>query len=240
MAQWPKLRAVGYLILLLTILDLGLGLALESYGAAHGWYWAEPLVGFTTSLLFIWLVAFPPRIGEVQITRATLLVCIMIATLGELVLSAYFELYLYRRSILPSFVPPGHVLLFLLGVTISQMRWFKLGNVLAVVSGVVLVFAWEIAHGRDWLSAGFLLVFVPCLLWGPHRNLYAVMFVLALGLEFYGTWLGCWKWQPYIVGLGPVLPLRSANPPLAAGAAYAVLDLLTFQVTLWLTGSRRG
>lgn len=221
-------------ILLLTLLDLGLGLALESYGAGRGWYWAEPLVGFTTSLLYIWFVAFPPRIGEVQITRATLLVCLMLAILGELVMSAGFQFYLYRQSILPAFVPPGHVLLFLSGVAITQMRWFKLGNVLAMVGGVLGVWVWQFAHGHDWLSVGFLIVFLPCLVWGPHRNLYAVMFVLALGLEFYGTWLGCWKWQPFIIGLGA--PLRSANPPLAAGAGYTALDLATFQVTLWLVG----
>jgi hypothetical protein len=227
---------MGALILLLTVLDLGLGLALESYGAHRGWYWAEPLVGFTTSLLYIGLVAFPPKIGAVQITRATLLVCLMLAILGELVMSAYFQFYLYRQSILPAFVPPGHVLLFLSGVAITQFKWFRLDNVLIMVAGVLIVFAWQIAHGRDWLSVGFLLVFLPCMVWGPHRNLYAVMFVLALGLEFYGTWLETWKWQPYIVGLGA--PLHSANPPLAAGAGYTALDLATFQVTVWLLGRR--
>jgi hypothetical protein len=226
---------MGALILFLTVVDLGLGLALESYGAQRGWYWAEPLVGATTSLLYVWLLAFPPRIGKVQITRATLLVCLMLAILGELVMSAGFQFYLYRQSILPAFVPPGHVLLFLSGVAITQMRWFRLGLVLPFVGLVLCAFAWQISHGRDWLSVGFLLVFLPCMVWGPHRNLYAVMFVLALGLEFYGTWLGTWAWQPFIVGLGA--PLHSANPPLAAGAGYTALDLATFQVTFWLLGA---
>ena len=48
------------------------------------------------------------------------------------------------------------------------------------------------------------------------------MFVLALAMEIYGTWLGNWTWARDVPWLG----LTAVNPPLAAGAFYCVLDLL--------------
>jgi hypothetical protein len=57
---------------------------------------------------------------------------------------------------------------------------------------------------------------------GPARKLYATMFLLALAMEIYGTWLGNWTWSPHVPWLG----LTTLNPPLAAGAFYCVLDLL--------------
>ena len=48
------------------------------------------------------------------------------------------------------------------------------------------------------------------------------MFVLALAMEIYGTWLGNWAWDIDVPWLG----LTTINPPLAAGAFYCMLDLL--------------
>jgi hypothetical protein len=48
------------------------------------------------------------------------------------------------------------------------------------------------------------------------------MFTLALAMELYGTALGNWTWRPVVPGLG----IGAANPPFAAGAFYALLDLL--------------
>jgi hypothetical protein len=67
-----------------------------------------------------------------------------------------------------------------------------------------------------------LALFLLCLRCGPAPRLYVSMFLLSLAMELWGTWLGNWTWRPTVIGLG--WPL--ANPPLAAGAFYCVLDLL--------------
>ena len=64
----------------------------------------------------------------------------------------------------------------------------------------------------------------------PSRKLYATMLVLSLAMELWGTWLGNWTWRREVPWLG----LVTDNPPLAAGAFYATLDLLVVStVAAW-------
>jgi hypothetical protein len=65
-------------------------------------------------------------------------------------------------------------------------------------------------------------LFFACMWLSPSRKLYAIMFVLSLAMELYGTWMGNWIWSAQVPWLG----LRADNPPIAAGAFYCVLDLL--------------
>jgi hypothetical protein len=78
------------------------------------------------------------------------------------------------------------------------------------------------ASGRDTLGPLLFALFLACLWLSPSRRLYATMFVLSLAMELYGTWLGNWAWSAHVPWLG----LTAANPPIAAGAVYCVLDLL--------------
>jgi hypothetical protein len=79
-----------------------------------------------------------------------------------------------------------------------------------------------IVSGAGTLDALLFTIFVLCLSFGRARKLYAVMFVLALAMELYGTALGNWRWSASV----PWTHLTALNPPLAAGAFYSVLDLL--------------
>ena len=74
----------------------------------------------------------------------------------------------------------------------------------------------------DSFGALLFALFLVCLRFGRARKLYAVMFVLALAMELYGTWLGNWTWLRAVPWLG----LSTLNPPLAAGVFYCLLDLL--------------
>ncbi|MDH3287443.1 MAG: hypothetical protein OEP48_06940 [Betaproteobacteria bacterium] len=76
--------------------------------------------------------------------------------------------------------------------------------------------------GADIFGLALYSIFLACMAFGRTKKLYAVMFVLALAMELYGTWLGNWTWSRTVLWLG----LSTLNPPLAAGAFYCVLDLL--------------
>lgn len=214
-----------------------LGLVIESYGAQHGWRWSQEFVEFSTFALYFYFLYDPPRVGKMQITRTMLLVCLAIAAVGELILTGYNKFYLYRVSLMPLFVPPGHVLIFLCGLSISQQRWFRMGPALMIAGMIIGVFLVQISHGKDFLSVGWLALFIPAMIWGKERALYATMFSFTLGVELVGTYLGVWHWQPKLYFYGYIL--NAANPPLTAGGGYAILDLLTVQGTLLIEQYRQ-
>lgn len=196
------------------VLTIVAGLWLDSIGPD----WIRMVVsGWTWALLaaLCWQVD-PAR-------RSLWLSCLAWATFGEIILSLVWGLYDYRLGNLPLFVPPGHVLLFALGMWLTERLPDALtSTVPALGGGLVLAFALLQA---DTLSLPLFAFFLLCIRFGPSPKLYSTMFVLALLMELYGTALGSWTWHILIPGL----PLTAANPPLAAGAFYCLLD--------WLAGS---
>ena len=149
-----------------------------------------------------------------------LAVCVFYATLGEIFLSLVWGLYEYRLFNVPLFVPPGHALLFMLGRYLAERSrdWITWFVPLAATPFVFLL----AVTGIGTLDALLFALFLLCMLSGRASKLYAVMFVLSLAMEVYGTWLGNWTWMPQ----APWLGFTTINPPLAAGAFYCMLDML--------------
>jgi len=126
-------------------------------------------------------------------------------------------------------VPPGHALLFALGVTLAARlpHWITWAVPLAAAP-LIVALAWT---GSDTLGAPLFArlsaMQASSSANSRARKLYAVMFMLALAMEIYGTAPGNWAWH----GDVPWLGLNTLNPPLAAGAFYCVLDLLVVVTT---------
>lgn len=197
------------------------GLLVDQFGSAHGQMLVNALAWFAFAAL--WTRSAPG-------VRPALLACLLFATAGEVFLSLVWGLYQYRLGNLPLFVPPGHVLLFFLGTQLAT----RLGDgaewwIAALALPVVAFFAWS---GRDTLGPLLYALFLACMVLSPSRKLYATMFVLSLAMELYGTWIGNWRWSHEVPWLG----LAAANPPLAAGAFYCVLDLLVVLAVVKLGG----
>jgi len=188
-----------------------LGLPLDKAGGIPG----QVVVSVWTWALFLVLLA---RIN--QQLRIPLMLCLVISTLGECGLSLVWGLYVYRLQNVPFFVPPGHVLLFALGLTFAPHlpRW-SLVVVAAFAAGYG---ATAFVTSTDTFSSALAVLLLVFMAFGRHRRLYAMMFVISLLMELYGTWIGNWAWAPAVPGL----PLTSANPPLCVGALYCALDLL--------------
>ena len=153
--------------------------------------------------------------------RRLLVLCLVISTAGELLLSLGWGLYRYRLDNVPMFVPPYHALLLMLGFALARRLPDSAAlAVLAVAGAYTFGAAW---YGIDTFGVLLFALLAGCSLWFPaRRRLFASTFVLALALELYGTWLGNWTWAPEV----PWLPLVTTNPPLAAGAFYSALDML--------------
>ena len=178
-------------------------------------FWGQTLtnVGIWGAFLY-WLRGARPD------DQLALGICVLYATLGEIFLSLVWGLYEYRLANVPLFVPPGHALLFMLGRILAEKidRWIEWVVPLAAAPFVFLL----AVTGLGTLDALLFALFLLCLLSGRASRLYAVMFVLSLAMEVYGTWLGNWTWAAE----APWLGFTTLNPPLAAGAFYCMLDML--------------
>ena len=188
-------------------------LAVIAGGLAVDQHYSQRLVDVSVWLLFLFFLwEARPR------DRIALLACLGYAWLGELVLSPVLGLYEYREGSVPLFVPPGHVLLLMLGSSIAGAISLRLERIVPVVALPAVLLMGIV--GMDTSALLLFAFFLACVAFGPQPRLYAVMFVLALAMEIYGVWLGNWRWADEALGF------TFNNPPLAAGAFYCVLDWL--------------
>jgi hypothetical protein len=190
-------------------------------------FWGQTLTNLLVWTLFLhWL-----RQAQNE-DRVAYIACVVYAALGEIFLSLIWGLYDYHLGNVPLFVPPGHALLFMFGtIAASRLRdwicWF-----VPLAAAPIMVFM--LLSGTDTFGALLYVTFLLCVAFGRARKLYAVMFVLALAMEIFGTASGNWTWA----STTPWLGLVTVNPPIAAGAFYCILDMLVVAtVSAYRTGS---
>ncbi len=96
---------------LLIVATLAGGLAADVY---------TNIVGQTMIGLIVWLTLFSLLSMSTGTRDSHLMACLVIATAGEILLSLGWGLYTYRLGNIPLFVPPGHVLMLLLGFSLAR------------------------------------------------------------------------------------------------------------------------
>jgi hypothetical protein len=211
LSQHAVLSTQHRITLALVILTFALGLIIDQHAGLAG----QLAVGAWTWGVFFWLLRTSPSEW-----RLPFYACLVWATTGEIFLSLVWGLYTYRLENIPLFIPPGHVLLFYLGLVLAPRVPRPFVASVAVAAVAYLAYTW--LQGFDTISIPLTVLFLLCMLQPAGRRVYAVMFIASLGLEVYGTWMGNWVWHADV----PYLDLNSANPPLAAGAFYCALDVL--------------
>jgi hypothetical protein len=158
--------------------------------------------------------------------RARALLVVVVASCAEVLGSIVLGAYTYRLENLPAFVPPGHGLVFLAGLRISQSDLVRNHRRAFLRTVIGLIAAWGAAGlvllGRtDALGAitGALLIYV--LLRGRRATLYAGVFLMVGFLEIYGTSIGAWHWA----ATAPDTPLPAGNPPSGIAGVYVLFDV---------------
>jgi hypothetical protein len=169
--------------------------------------------------------------------RARALLVVLVATCAEVLGSIVLGAYTYRLENLPAFVPPGHGLVFLAGLRISQSEPVRRHRRAFLGGTIAIVAAWGIAGlallGRtDVLGAitGALLIYV--LLRGRTPALYAGVFLVVGFLEIYGTSIGAWHWA----ATTPDTPLPAGNPPSGIAGVYVLFDVAAIALAPRLRG----
>jgi hypothetical protein len=186
--------------------------------ASHG---EQLLLGAATWAILI--VACAPLARE---DRARALLVVVVATCAEVLGSIVLGAYTYRLENLPEFVPPGHGLVYLAGLRISQSAPVRAHARTFVGVVIGLIAAWGAAGlvllGRtDVLGAitGAALIYV--LLRGRASTLYAGVFLVVAFLEIYGTSIGAWHWA----ATAPDTALPAGNPPSGIAGVYVLFDI---------------
>ena len=192
-------------------------LALDHFASAD----EQLLLGAATWLILI--ASCAPLSRE---DRARALLVVVVATCAEVLGSIVLGAYTYRLENLPAFVPPGHGLVYLAGLRISQSGPVRRHARVFVGTVIAIVAAWGAAGlvlmGRtEALGAltGALLIYV--LLRGRSSTLYAGVFLMVAFLEIYGTSIGAWHWA----ATAPDTPLPAGNPPSGIASIYVLFDI---------------
>lgn len=225
-------RRLPLLTVLVVAAWTGGGLLADRY-VGHG---GQLRLGVLTALILGGLLLLHPA----QVRLQTLAV-VGIATVGEVIGSLIWGLYGYRLENLPAFVPPGHGLVYLAGLSLATLLAPRAGSLLLAAGTVA--FVWGVA-GVTVLPAPDVSGTIGCafligvLAW-TRRPVYAGVFMVVVALELYGTALGTWTWQPTVPGIG----LSQGNPPSGVASGYVVFDVLALALVARLGGllqSRRG
>jgi hypothetical protein len=174
-------------------------------------------------LTWIILAALLVRLPSVRVAQVVGVVAF--ATVAEFTGSILWGVYRYRLHNLPLFIPPAHGLVFLAGASLSAAlaRFERLLALAAAVAASGWALLGLTVLGRTDLAGALgvplLLVF---LVRSRNRGLYACVFFLVAGLEFYGTAIGTWRWAPVLPGLG----IPDGNPPSGVASGYVWFDVM--------------
>jgi hypothetical protein len=158
--------------------------------------------------------------------RAQTSVVVVVATMAEVIGSVIWGIYSYRLGNLPLFVPPGHGLVYLTGLRLSQTRWPAARPRAFVGLAIAAVTTWALLglvvfERRDVAGAVGAAILVLFLLRGRAPAVYAGVFFAVAYLEIYGTAVGTWTWHEEIPGLG----VADGNPPSGAACGYVFFDI---------------
>jgi hypothetical protein len=164
---------------------------------------------------------------------------VVVATGFEIFGSLVWGLYRYQFHNIPLYVPPGHGLVYLFGLTAARTPLFlRHGRVVTRVA-LALATLWAISGltwlplltGRvDVLGALCLPLFAGFILRSPRAGVFAAIFFCTSLLEIFGTSFGNWRWA----ATAPYLLFPQGNPPSVIAGLYCVIDgtvlLLTGQL----------
>lgn len=174
-----------------------------------------------------WCILLGLLKGETGHVRIQVVVVIIIATAAEYLFAPNLHFYGYRFGNVPSYVSPGHGMVYLAAAALSRSDYFRLHHArltrLALVSGTAWA-AWGLffAQRGDVGGAVLFAVLFVFILVGRTHPLYVAAFFITTYLEFVGTYYGNWAWAVR----WPIFGLSQANPPCGISAGYCIFDAI--------------
>lgn len=186
--------------------------------------------GVATWIVLLWLLRW-----ETPLVRIQVAVVVVFATTIEYIFSAGLEVYIYRLENVPAFVSPAHGLVYLCALTFGRSwlvrRHCRTLIAFTLTAGAVYAVWGLLGTDRvDVLGAFWFACLAAFIRWGRSRLLYVGAFFIVTYLEWLGTWLGVWEWQP----LDPTGLIGIGNPPSGVAGGYGWFDLVAITTAPWL------
>jgi hypothetical protein len=156
---------------------------------------------------------------------------IVAATMLEYTASPLLGLYTYRLHNVPSFVPPGHGLVYLAALTIGGAMYGSRAGIWFPRAVLVMAGAWAawgvVISARPDVGGAVLYLFLAAfILRGRAPLVYAAAFVVTAYLEIVGTNVGTWAWAHH----SPMELVSLGNPPSGIAGGYCFLDMVGIYV----------
>ncbi len=175
-----------------------------------------------------WLILIVACIPLTPLQRSRTAVVVVVATIGEIIGSIIWGVYTYRLGNLPLFVPPGHGLVYLTGLRLSETRWAVHHRRWYIGTACAAIVGWGVlgltgALGRYDIAGaiGCAVLLIYVVRSRQSAGLYCGVFFAVAALEIYGTAIGTWRWAEVIPGLG----VANGNPPSGAASGYVFFDI---------------
>jgi hypothetical protein len=175
--------------------------------------------------------------------RRQVWLCVMVATGFEIWGSLVWGLYRYQFHNLPLYVPPGHGLVYLFGLTAARTPLFLRHGRLVNRITLVAAAGWALS-GLTWLPlltgrvdmSGALCfpIFAWFILRSPRAGVFAAIFFCTSLLEIFGTGFGNWRWAAY----APYVLIPTGNPPSVIAGGYCIIDGTVLLLAGWLARAR--
>jgi hypothetical protein len=193
--------------------------------------WFQRFLGLCTWALLLGLLR-----GESRSVRYQVGAVIVAATMLEYSASPLLGFYTYRLHNVPSFVPPGHGLVYLAALTIAggvagtrAAVWFP--RAVLVAGGLWAAWGVLLSSRSDTGGAVLYLFLAAFILRGRAPLVYAGAFVVTAYLELVGTHVGTWAWAQHdVLGVTTL-----GNPPSGIAGGYCFLDMVGIYVAARLS-----
>ena len=181
---------------------------------------------------FMILAFFILYYRSVKRTRELMIYAVIVGFAGEYLFSIVLDMYTYRLSNLPLYIPFGHAAVYARTYMFSKASIVKkytkeVTTVLYIIIGLFALF-YLIAFNDVF---GFVMTIAVFLLLAKRpkdRLFFLTMYIVVAVLEIGGTAYSAWSWPDVSFGVFDFLP--SNNPPSGISLFYFLLDIGCFMI----------
>ena len=167
---------------------------------------------------------------SVKRTRELMIYAVIIGFTGEYLFSIVLDMYTYRLSNLPLYIPFGHAAVYARTYTFSKASIVKKyqKEIIRCLSFVITLFAlfYLVAFNDVFGFVMTIAVFLVLIKRPKDQLFFLTMYIVVAVLEIGGTTYAAWSWPDKAFGVFPLL--KSHNPPSGISLFYFLLDIGCF------------